>query len=64
MHLSGRNSFVVSYDIMDPSGAKVLRHERYWVSYHYSVFRAIKPRGRLSLPYGLLDREPGGNIDH
>jgi CRISPR-associated protein Cas2 len=52
MHLSGRNCFVVSYDIMDPRRLQRVHKSMkgFGEPIHYSVFRCnLTPKGRVEL---------------
>ena len=56
--MSGLNSFVVSYDIMDPKRLQRVhkRMKGFGVPLHYSVFRCdLTPKGRVEMVAALTD---------
>ena len=58
MYLSGRNCYVVSYDIMDPKRLQRVHKtmKGFGEPIHYSVFRCdLSPKGRVELVAALTD---------
>ncbi len=58
MYLSGRNCYVVSYDIMDPKRLQRVHKtmKGFGEPIHYSVFRCdLRPKGRVELVAALTD---------
>lgn len=56
--MSGRNSYVVSYDIMDPKRLQRVHRKMkgFGVAIHYSVFRCdLTPKGRVELVVALTE---------
>lgn len=56
--MSGRNCFVVSYDIMDPKRLQKVHKtmKGFGEAIHYSVFRCdLTPKGRVELVAALTD---------
>lgn len=56
--MSGRNCYVVSYDIMDPKRLQKVHRtmKGFGEAIHYSVFRCdLTPKGRVELVAALTD---------
>ncbi len=56
--MSGRNCYVVSYDIMDPKRLQKVHTtmKGFGAAIHYSVFRCdLTPKGRVELVAALTD---------